>query len=133
LCSKVDFNFDDETINEDTSNLVEPSKPHENKPMWKVAIFCNKGLEKMSDDDSTSLHSQSNVKLNHLDLISTKVHLALVSTKQLPPTQEIIYGLNFAPISSLPNVNIEKVEVSVGYLPLTLIRWRPLFGLKSCQ
>jgi hypothetical protein len=68
----------------------------------------------MFDDDSTSLHSQSNVELNHLDLISTKVHLALISTKQLPPTQEVIYGPNFAPISSLPNVNIEKVEVSVG-------------------
>ncbi len=86
MCSKFEFNFDDETIDEDTSNLVEPSKPHENKPMWKVAIFCKKGLEKMFDDDSTSLYSQSDAELNHLDLISIEVHLVLVSTKQLPPT-----------------------------------------------
>ncbi len=80
LCSEVNFNFDDERINEDTSNLVEPSKPHENKLMWKATIFCKKGLEKMSDNDSISLHSY-NVELNHLDFISIEVHLALVSTK----------------------------------------------------
>ncbi len=86
MCSKVDFNFDVVTINEDTSTLVEPSKSHENKPMWKAIIFGKKGLEKMFDDDYTSLHSQFNVELNHLDLISIEVHIALISTKQLPPT-----------------------------------------------
>jgi hypothetical protein len=40
----------------------------------------------MFDDDYTSLHSQFNVELNHLDLISIEVHIALISTKQLPPT-----------------------------------------------
>jgi hypothetical protein len=82
--------------------------------MWKVAIFCNKGLEEMSHDDSTSLHSWFDGEPNHLDLISTKLHLALILTKQLPPTQEIIYGPNSAHVFSLLNVNIEKVEVNVG-------------------
>ncbi len=75
LCLEVNFNFDDETINEDTSNLVEPSKPHENRPMWKVDIFRKKGLEEMSNDDCTSLHSQSYGELNRLYFISTKVQL----------------------------------------------------------
>jgi hypothetical protein len=74
----------------------------------------------MFNDDYTSLHSQFDGEPNHFDLISIEVHLVFVSRKQLPPTQEIIYGPNSTHVYNLLNVNIEKVEVNVG-LPIVNI------------
>jgi len=70
------------------------------------------GLEEMTNDDYTSLHSQSDQEPHPLDLISIEVHSTLLSIEG-PPNQEIILAPNFAHVFSLPSVEIEKVEVTI--------------------
>jgi hypothetical protein len=70
------------------------------------------GLEKTTNDDSDSLHSQSNGEPHRQNLISTKLHPSPILI-ETPLNYEIISRTNSTPFSS---VDIEKVEVSV-HLP----------------